>query len=141
VNRHTSLHRLDAGDRRQVRERLRDVLAADSQVMFAFVFGSFAEDRPFHDIDVGIYVNRDRGASADVDLPGLETRLSAVAGFPVDLVVLNDRPVTFLYHVFRGEVLVARDEAQLIGILEKTMRLYFDIAPLLRQATREAFAT
>lgn len=127
-----------------MRERLRDVLAADPRVAFAFAFGSFAEDRPFHDIDVGVYVNHgaeNREPAADPAFADLEARLAAIARFPVDLVVLNDRPVTFLYHVYRGEVLVARDEAQLTSALERTMRLYFDIAPVLQQATREAFGT
>ncbi len=121
-----------------MRGRVGAVLAADRRVAFAFAFGSFAEDRPFHDIDVGVYF---QDPVADRRLADLEARLAAAAGFPVDLVVLNDRPVTFVYHVFRGHALFARDEAQLTSALEQTMRDYFDIAPVLRQATREAFGT
>jgi len=145
VDRVPSVHRLDAEGRRLVRERLREVLAADRRVAFAFVFGSFSEDRPFHDIDVGVCLESPGlsvpGTAAIPAFSDLEGRLTDAAGYPVDLVVIDGRPVTFLYHVFRGELVTARDEAQVTRALERTMREYFDIAPLLRQATREAFGT
>jgi predicted nucleotidyltransferase len=138
------LHRIDAGSRPQVLERLRDVLADEPLVAFAFVFGSFTEDRPFHDIDVGVYLDDSlerAQPAANQPLAGLEEGLSTAARFPVDLVVLNGRPVTFLYHVYRGQVLLARNEAQLTSELERTMWEYFDIAPVLEHATREAFGS
>jgi uncharacterized protein len=127
-----------------VSERLRDILATQPPVAFAFVFGSFTEDRPFHDIDVGVQLDDHPHGPvppSDAALAALEDRLAAAAGFPVDMVVLNGRPVTFLYHVYRGRVLVARNEVRLTSELERTMRDYFDIAPVLRHATREAFGT
>lgn len=133
---HSTLHRIDAPGRALALQRLRDVLVAEPQVAFSFVFGSFVEDRPFHDIDVGVYVDGDLGRP-----DALEERLTRAAAFPVDLVVLNERPVTFLFHVYRGQVVFSRNEAQLTAELERTMREYFDITPVLRQATREAFGS
>jgi uncharacterized protein len=82
----------------------------------------------------------DDRVGTDATPADLEARLAVAAGYPVDLVILNEHRTTFLYHVFRGDVLVARDE-RADEVLEQTMREYFDIAPLLRQATREAFGT
>jgi hypothetical protein len=48
----TSAHRLDERGPQRVRVRLREVLPFDQRV--AFAFASFGEDRPFHDVDVGI---------------------------------------------------------------------------------------
>jgi predicted nucleotidyltransferase len=138
------LHRVDSVERHRVIERLGGILAAQPRVAFAFVFGSFAEDRPFHDIDIGVQIgDHSQGPVPVTDdaLAALEEQLATAAGFPVDLVVLNGRPVTFLYHVYRGLVLLARDEARLTSELEQTMRTYFDIAPVLQHATREAFGT
>ena len=135
---------VDSRSREQVLERLARVLGEDPRVDFAFVFGSFAEDRPFRDVDVGVHIQQDRGDAvpvADHAMAALEERLAAAAGFPVDLVVLNGRPATFLFHVYRGRVILARNEARLTSELEHTMRTYFDIAPVLRHATREAFGT
>lgn len=135
---------VDSGGRERVLVRLAQVLGEDPRVDFAFVFGSFAEDRPFRDVDVGVHIQQDRGDTvrvADHAMAALEERLAAATGFPVDLVVLNGRPATFLFHVYRGRVILARNEARLTSELEQTMRTYFDIAPVLRHATREAFGT
>ena len=133
---------VDSRSRDRVLERLARVLGKDPRVDFAFLYGSFAEDRPFHDVDVGVYMQSDRGDGAPVAdhaMTALEEQLGAAAGYPVDLVVLNGRPATFLFHVYRGRVILARNEARLTSELEQTMRTYFDIAPLLRHAAREAF--
>jgi hypothetical protein len=135
---------VDSGSRERVLARLAHVLGEDPRVDFAFVFGSFAEDRPFHDVDVGVHIQSDRGDGAPVAdhaVAALEERLAAATGFAVDLVVLNGRPATFLFHVYRGRVILARSEARLTSELEQTMRTYFDIAPVLHHATREAFGT
>jgi len=54
--------------------------------------------------------------------------------------VLNDAPVTFLFHVFReGRLLLSRNDERLADLMERTVREYLDAAPLLRQATMEAY--
>ena len=135
---------VDSRSRERVLESLARVLGKDPCIDFAFVFGSFAEGRPFHDVDVGVRLLENCGDAlpvADHAMAALEERLGAAAGFPVDLVVLNGRPATFLFHVYRGRVILARNEARLTSELEQTMRTYFDIAPVLRHAAREAFGT
>ena len=42
--------------RDQVREALGSALAAESDVAFAFIHGSFLTERPFHDIDIAVYL-------------------------------------------------------------------------------------
>ena len=52
---------------------------------------------------------------------------------------LDDAPPAFRFHVFRtGRLLLARDEERLADCMERTMREYLDMEPLLRQATIEA---
>ena len=82
-------------------------------------------------------------ATAEVRLQrGLElaVRLDQEIGFPIDVRVLNDAPVTFLFHVFReGRLLLSRNDECLADLMERTVREYLDAAPLLRQATIEAY--
>ena len=42
--------------RDQMREALGSSLAAESDVAFAFIHGSFLAERPFHDIDIAVYL-------------------------------------------------------------------------------------
>jgi hypothetical protein len=59
---------------------------------------------------------------------------------PVDVRGLNVAPVSFLYHVLRGQLLFCRDNARLAEVMEQTISRYLDIAPLVRRATQEAFS-
>lgn len=108
------------------------------QVQFAYLHGSFLAKPAFRDIDVAIQFADGVEDSADAALRLGET-LSRVAGFPVDAHPLNDAPLSFRFHAMTGELLVSRDDGWLADVLEKTMRDYFDIEPILRRATRDAF--
>ena len=71
----------------------------------------------------------------------LADRLSRRVGYPVDVRALNEAPLPFVFHALRGELLVSRDDERLAEVLEGTGRRYLDIAPVLRRATRDAFAS
>lgn len=135
-----ALHRIEPGERAAAIETIRKALAGERGLVFAYLFGSFAEGGPFHDIDVAIFLDggepdvRDRRA---FDLAG---RLETALRLPVDVVTLNGRPATFRFHACSGEPLLVNDEDRLTQELERTMAEYFDLEPVLRRATREAFA-
>ena len=134
------LHRISPGERAVVVDTIRQVLATDPDVVFAYLFGSFAEKNPFHDVDVGIFLDEARlRGSADQRAFDLAGRLEAALRFPVDVVALNARPVTFRFHVYSGELFLVNDETRFAEELERTTAEYFDIEPVLRHATREAF--
>ena len=120
--------------------RLAAELEEESVVGFAYLYGSLLESHPVHDIDVGLYFREslsERNSALAAELSG---RLTVAAGIPVDVRVLNDAPVSFLYHVLRGRLLMIRDETLLTTIIEDVARRYLDLAPLLRQGTKDAFA-
>ena len=107
----------------------------------AYLFGSFVEPGPFHDVDVAVRYGLLTPVEADRRAFELQGRLEALAGLPVDVVALNGRPVSFCFHVFRGRALVVRDDEALTADIERSQaRDYFDQERRLRQATVEAFA-
>ena len=112
-------------------------LAQDSGIIFAYLYGSFPELRPYHDIDIGVYVRDPRDAE-EIAL-ALTQNLSSALERPADVRILNNAPTSFLYHVLRGERLLCRDDELLSSLIERTARIYLDIEPLRRQAIREAF--
>lgn len=129
----------DAAERACVTRRLVAALEAEPDLDFAWLHGSFLAARKFHDIDVGIYLNSPTEAHFRRGLD-LAVRLDRASGFPVDVRVLNDAPVTFLFHVFReGRLLLRRNDELLADLRERTAREYLDMAPLLRRATIEAY--
>ena len=135
------LHQAEPAERECVTGVLVAVLEAEPDLEFAWLHGSFLGGGGFHDVDVGVHLN----AAADVRsrrAVDLGLRLDRQTGLPVDVRVLNDAPVTFLFHVFReGRLLLSRNDERLADLMERTVREYLDMEPLLRRATIEAYGT
>jgi hypothetical protein len=131
-------HRLGTKEHNRTVRALIKELARDPEIIFAYLYGSCAESRPFHDVDVGVFLREPDEQSQTVLT--LAQRLSSVLRMPVDVRALNEAPMSFLYHVLRGELLISHDDDLLSSLIENTVRRYLDIAPLLRRATKEAFA-
>ena len=133
--------RADRAERDRVTRSLVAVLEAEPDLEFAWLHGSFLTDGAFHDIDVAVHLNATTEVRFRVGLD-LAVRLDRDTGFPVDVRMLNDAPVTFLFHVFReGRLLVSRNDERLADLMERTAREYLDMEPFLRQATVEAYGT
>ena len=85
-------------ERERIRRKLIAALESEPDLEFAWLHGSFLVADEFRDIDIGVHLS----ATAEVRLQrGLElaVRLDREIGFPMDVRVLNDAPVTFLFHV------------------------------------------
>ncbi len=130
---------LDADGRRRTAEALSAVLRAESDVVFAYLHGSFLADLDFHDIDVAVYLDAPEAQHLS-RIVELADRLSNAVGFPVDVRPLNTAPVPFAFRALQGELLIVRDEDRLGRVLDEVGARYLDIAPVLLRATREAFA-
>jgi predicted nucleotidyltransferase len=131
------LFTLDGPSRERLIRTLADALATRSDVSFAYVFGSVLERDAIHDVDVAVWTTPGAAQFVDMDLAASLSRLVLP---PVDVRRVNDAAVPFLFHALQGRPLVVRDELLLAAIMERTARAYHDMAPLLRRATREAFA-
>jgi uncharacterized protein len=134
------IYRLTDEEKQGVLKRLAGFLERRDDVLFAYTYGSFAEDMPFHDIDVGVYVSNVEQASALERAVELAGKLEGEARVPVDVRILNFAPVLFLYHVVRGLLIFERDADLRADITEQTVRKYLDIKPFIRRGIKEAFA-
>lgn len=134
-----SIHRAGLAERAELTAALEREVAQEPRVVFAYLHGSFLTEPAFHDIDVAVYLDAPGEALTALSVD-LGEGLSRVAGRPVDVRPLNEAPVPFRFHAMRGRVLLSRDDERLAALLERTIREYLDIEPLLRRATMEAFA-
>ena len=120
--------------------QLEELLKNEKRIQFSYLFGSFIEKLPFHDIDLGIWVN----GLLSKNVTNLSVELSAKftrrMNYPVDIRILNFAPVPFRFQVIRGKLIYVRDEEVHSEFIEDTMRIYLDIKPILYRATKEAFA-
>lgn len=136
----TRIFYLARGEKRQRVEELKIALREREEIAFAYLYGSFEEDLPFHDVDVGVYAEGIRPGEATSYSLRLAEELSARLRLPVDVRVLNYAPVTFRYHVFRGELIGEKNEPLRAQIMERTVQRYLDLKPILYRAMKEAFA-
>jgi predicted nucleotidyltransferase len=136
----TPVFTCDAAARAATLAALQEGLSSEPDLLYAYLFGSFAGSGPFHDVDVAVQYAGASLSDAVRRAGVLQARLEPAVRFPLDVVALNLRPASFRFHVFRGVPLVVRDEAALAADLERTARDYFDIEPTLKRAALEAFS-
>jgi predicted nucleotidyltransferase len=138
----TKTYRLSVQEKARMTDLLTDELKNRSEIAFAYVYGSFAEndDLPVHDIDIGVHVSGVSDSGATPYALELASALSQKAGMPVHVAVINYAPAPFLYHVVRGKAVFTRDDDLRSRVVEHAIRRYLDIKPLLRKGIKEAFA-
>ncbi len=136
----TVVHTVSPAQREQIYQRLRDELERVPGVRFTYLYGSLLESDRIHDVDVGLFLDEITAAHNTSLLDHLSMTLRAAVNVPVDVRILNDAPLSFLYHALRGRLLSCRDEAFLTDLMEDVARRYLDLAPILRISTKDAFA-
>jgi predicted nucleotidyltransferase len=118
--------------------QLRAALAERPEIRLAYLLGSFAQARPFRDIDIAVYLEPTFLQAVD---PlrycfHLADALERAVGYPVDVHRLNDAPCGFRFSATCGQVLLSRDEAfRWSG--RRTWHEYADFEPYRRMYLRE----
>ncbi len=126
-------------EKEQIVKRLREVLRAHPSVAFAFVFGSFVEEGPFHDLDVAVYLDEAVEDPWDTLLDLWEAFASQV-DLPLDVCLLNEAPLALRYGATCGRLIYARDdeaEERAYRFIERTWDEFFDFQPVMRRYIEE----
>ncbi len=133
---------LSPEDRTRRTRRLAEVVAREEAVLFAYLFGSFADGRAFEDVDMAVFLDpehRDVLDSLTVHLD-LSARFEEAIGLPVDVILLNEAPLGLKAAALRGRLLYSRDEAGRASLLERTGRDLMDRAFLARESLKDLLA-
>jgi predicted nucleotidyltransferase len=121
-------------------EELRHHLSEEKSIIFAYLHGSFLDDKGFNDLDVAIYMDQEASTKSEpVDLEiSLSLKIEKFLRFPVDVKILNFAPLSFRYHVTKGNLILSRDEAVREEYICHTWSEYFDFQPVARIYLQEA---
>ncbi|BCX02602.1 MAG: hypothetical protein KatS3mg053_0540 [Candidatus Roseilinea sp.] len=105
-----------------VKRELADYLSGRPEIVFAILYGSAAEGRPFHDVDVAVYVDESQWVGQDryAYIFMLADALAQCIPYPVDVRLIKDAPLPFRYNISRGQPIFARDPAALADFLSRT---------------------
>jgi len=118
-------------------EKIKEILEKETDVLFAYLFGSYAkgtQDKD-SDIDIAIYL-RDEGILEKDPLYPSRLAIKIERGLTgkktVDVRVLNDSTLRFRSQVLRyGKLLHSRDEKKRIEFETKSLSCYYDFKPFL----------
>lgn len=134
-------YKMDNKAKENIKSAIREILNTRKEVDFAFLHGSFLEERSFHDIDIAVFINGDK---IPEDLFEYELSLSSILEDRVrllmDVKILNLAPIAFRYEVTRGEVISSRNEEARLRFIENVWNEYLDYKPIAEYIVRELAA-
>ncbi len=118
------------------------MLAEDSRIGYALVFGSSARGTAHagSDLDIAVGLESCTRLSA-LELGDLITRLERASGRSVDVVVVDEAPPALAYRVFRdGRVIVEKNHSALVKGKTRAILEYLDFRPIEALAARGVLA-
>jgi predicted nucleotidyltransferase len=113
-------------EKTKVLEALKKTLAPRENIIFAYLFGSFAEGLEFHDIDIALF-GKERLALSD--LIELSNLLESHINYPVDLVDFQALSPGFQMEIFsKGYLLISKDDNLRTDFIETACLRYREYA-------------
>jgi uncharacterized protein len=122
-------------------ERAREALAADSRVLTAYLFGSFARGTASDgsDLDIAVLFREPIDARLGGPLDQLRDEVERACRRRCDLIDGRAASADLVHRVLRdGKLLVDRDRPARIAFEVRRRNEYFDLLPYLRQYRRHA---
>ena len=122
---------------------MKEVLAGDERLIFAYAFGSFAREEPFWDIDLAIYI-KDPEQNPLIITSDIQAELSRAAqkktldltADEFDVQIINSAPFPFLKNIFlEGILLLDRDPDLRTEVIEYVSSKYRECAGLLAEVS------
>lgn len=114
-------------------DSIRKELEHHNFIVFAMLYGSFAEGRAtdISDIDIGLYTDTDISL---LDIGFIVTRIEKISQKKVDILVLNDiykkNPALSFEIISNGQLILCRNQDAFIDFKKNTLLFYFDTIPL-----------
>jgi predicted nucleotidyltransferase len=115
----------------------KDILLRHNNIIFAYIFGSYAQNKARADSDVDIAIYLDTAMDVETYLE-IKVRLAEVCKREVDLIILNEATPFLRYEVYRNNILLfSRDKACETQYIVKTLFEYSDMKKYLNLCYNE----
>ncbi|ABB15046.1 type VII toxin-antitoxin system MntA family adenylyltransferase antitoxin [Carboxydothermus hydrogenoformans] len=113
-----------------------------SKIVVAYVFGSYrrGEIRPLSDIDLAVLLDRNLSKTErlEIQIELLDDLIEFLGTEEIDLVILNDVPLSIQYGVLKDKKIVYySDKQKLVDFEADVVLKYLDIKPLRDEFNRE----
>jgi predicted nucleotidyltransferase len=119
-------------------QKISGALENKNHIIFAYIFGSFNTQETFKDIDIALFIADNDSKSALKGELDIERELEDIIHRPVDVRILNKAPISFVYQVIKGGIIVVDKNKDLRADFEGlTCKKYFDFRHLRIEYLRE----
>lgn len=118
-----------------------EYLSARDDIIFAYLFGSYANDKHTHlsDIDIAVYV-KDDGHTHDKKLGILNGMSKLLGSDSIDLVILNQSPISLLSKILANKIILVDHDPPIRHAFESlNMRMGFDFSFLEKRILEQRF--
>lgn len=120
---------------KEIQKRLKPLFEREKSILFAYVFGSVAQERAHgeSDIDLAFYLNTDGVKDTFKKRVLLIEEAQALLNKKVEIIILNEvSSILFKFVVIKeGKILFERAHDQRVDFELATMQEYYDYQPFL----------
>jgi len=123
-------------DLKKICSIIREVLIKKTEIIASYLYGSILHSDNFEDIDIGIltsYEFKPNDLFYESQISGLiEKELNKIIKIykPVDIRVLNEKPLRFLNSILKNSILIySNDDLKRAQFEAKVIKEYLDIKP------------
>ena len=109
---------------------LEPLLSSDGRIIFAYIFGGLAtgKQRPLSDVDIALYLDS-CADKAEVKLDIIGSLSDTLKTDEIDLVILNDAPISLVGRILKKKRLIADKQPFLRHRFESlALREFFDFS-------------
>ncbi len=125
-------------EKQSIIERISSRLKRQKKINFAYIFGSFVSEKKFSDIDIGIFVASESNIDSLYFELKMEKELHSLLHLPVDVRIVNNAPLSFVYHVIKEGILIKdEDPSQRADFEGLIFKKYLDCAFFRKQYLKE----
>ena len=115
-------------------KKVKALINARDEILFTYLFGSFADQESYHDIDLAIYLDethpRVSNLFYDMELSG---EIEKILQIPVDIVILNHTPDRMVYRASKGLLLKDENEGLRFDFLLHRWKKYLDFQEVIKK--------
>jgi predicted nucleotidyltransferase len=131
-------HKITPEEKSSLIEEIALRLKKKNDVLFAYIFGSFAQSDLFSDIDIAIFTD-EKSSKESLDYEfHLEEEIRSCIKFPVDIRRINSAPLSFAYRVIKEGILVVdKDPSKRTAFEGLVFKKYLDFAFYRNQYLKE----
>ena len=126
-------------ERKEIKEVLSNCLEKEEPILFAYLHGSFAEERPFRDTDIAVFVDGSRISkerALDLEM-SISLRLEKIIKMPIDVKIINYAPLAFQFYSTAGRLLICNEDDLRVDFLTTMRSIYFDFKFSMEKCRRD----